>query len=94
MGFWGPDKEETGGNTMKELQKSLRDQLDQLDDDIEAKQEEIDGAYDAKVQADKEAQMLTGELQSIEDEKFRVERALAALKQSKSSFYTRRMIRK
>jgi uncharacterized protein (DUF3084 family) len=96
MGFWSGEEEEQEKEvrTMKELQKTLRAQLDKLEDDVEMKRNEVDDANDKIVQAEKEKSIVTAELRDIEDEKFRVERALSALKQSKSAFYAGRGYRR
>ena len=96
MGFWSGEEEEKEKEvrTMKELQKTLRAQLDQLEDDVEVKRNEVDDANDRIVQAEKEKSIVTAELRDVEDEKFRVERALSALKQSKSAFYAGRGYRR
>jgi chromosome segregation ATPase len=90
MGWFNTEEEKQEVTTMRELQKSLREQIDLYEDDAETKQSEINDAEDRVVQAQREVRALTSELQVIDDEKFRTEKALAALKTSKSAFYATR----
>jgi chromosome segregation ATPase len=94
MGWFSSEEEKQEVTTMRELQKSLREQLDLIEDDAETKQSEINDAEDRVVQAQREVRALTSELQVIDDEKFRIERALSALKQSKTAFYATRGYRR
>jgi SMC interacting uncharacterized protein involved in chromosome segregation len=86
MGWFNNKEKEEEVSGMRELQKSLRDQLDVLDDEMEEKQVEIEASRDEIANAIKEKDVLISEFESLADEKFRIEKALSALKTGKSAY--------